>query len=84
MGKNQRYPDLKKAIITKNLTPQKYEVSPAMGNCPAIFETSAGSFVVIGKQLTKEEIQQFGIENRVGEDECVFQIPNDLINIQKP
>mgnify|MGYP000137805111 CR=1 FL=1 len=81
MKTTNRYSDLTSAKIEENLTPKKYEASPAMGNCPAIFKTDTGSYVLIGKALSENEVKQLDIGGRVGDDEIVFQIPADLIKL---
>ena len=48
-----------------------------IGACPAIFETTKSSYILIGK---KGYAKKLGIANRVGKDEFVIEVPKDLID----
>ena len=59
--------------IKKELTPESLKC--LIGACPAIFETTDNSYLVIGK-LKKENAVPKG---RVGSDEVLIEIPKELL-----
>ena len=65
----------KELKITKELTPKG--MGCIVGACPAIFETSKGSYALIGKKLNAKAL---GISHRVGKDELLIEIPRGLID----
>ena len=48
-----------------------------IGACPAIFKTTKGSYVLVGKRVDAKKV---GIANRVAKDEFVIEVPRDLID----
>ncbi len=65
----------KELRITKERTPK--EMLCGIGACPAIFETSRGSYAIIGKTLNAKAL---GISKRVGKDEILIEVPRALID----
>ncbi len=65
----------KELRITKELTPK--EMACGIGACPAIFETSNGSYAIIGKTL---DAKTLGISMRVAKDEVLIEVPKKLID----
>ena len=61
--------------IVKELTPKA--MACGIGACPAIFETSNGSYAIIGKTLNAKTL---GIANRVGKDEILIEVPKTLLD----
>jgi len=63
---------------------KKIEITPTSlrciaAACPAIFKTNKGTYVVIGKKLTKEELTE-EIKNKVGKGEMVIEVPKELFS----
>jgi hypothetical protein len=46
--------------------------------CPAVFETDAGTYVIIGKKLSAEAGQL--VAGRVGADEVVIEVQKAMID----
>lgn len=67
-----------KKLETKiiNVTPNSLNCAGIA--CPSIFKTHKGTYVVIGKMLTKEELTE-EIENKVGEGEIAIEVPEKLL-----
>ncbi|MDE1151817.1 MAG: hypothetical protein PW788_04690 [Micavibrio sp.] len=59
-----------------DITPEAF-VCHTQTCCPAVFETDAGSYVIIGKKLSIEA--QALVEGRVGADEFVIEIPKGML-----
>ena len=62
--------------ILREITPKTLRMC-GIGACPAIFETTKSSYILIGK---KGYAKKLGIANRVGKDEFVIEVPKDLID----
>ena len=61
--------------------PAVYEVRTADcigGACPSV-HTSEDKYYVIGRQLSKQEIEGMGLEKKVGEGETLIEVPKDLL-----
>ena len=61
--------------ILREITPKS--LMCGIGACPAIFETTKGSYVLVGKRVDAKKV---GIANRVSKDEFVIEVPRDLID----
>ena len=57
-------------------TPKKYNC--IIGACPAVFETDQKSYVVIGKVLSKSQVNKL-LKGRVGKDEMAVEFPKGLL-----
>ena len=49
-----------------------------LANCPAIFETDRGTYVVIGKQLSSTQSSKL-LNGRIGPNETAVEIPEELL-----
>lgn len=47
--------------------------------CPSIFKTDKGTYIVVGKKLTKEELTE-EIQGKVGEGEIAIEVPQELFS----
>lgn len=56
------------------ITPKAFKCF--VGACPSVFKTNRGTFILIGKTVNQApEI----VKNKVGSDEFVIEIPQELI-----
>jgi hypothetical protein len=65
--------------------PAIYELTPkqmkcGIGACPSIYSTRESSYLIIGRQLTAEEIKEKGLEKKVGVGEALIEVPKKLID----
>jgi hypothetical protein len=61
----------------KELTPFKHRCGSVGSMCPAVLESSVGTYIIIGKILdldTKNSLSQ-----RIGDDETVIEISAELL-----
>jgi len=49
-----------------------------IGACPAIFETSNGTYLIVGRRVSTEVAEQF--KSRVSPDEEIIEIPKGLLD----
>lgn len=61
----------------KERTPEAFMCSKC-AKCPAVFETENDSYVIIGKILPPEVVQQ--LAGRIGDDEFVIEVPKGMID----
>lgn len=86
---NERY---KLRLIATNCVvgacPTVYEVVDSnciIGGCPGIYakkgkaDTEPQKYVIVGRQLRIEELQESGLAEKVGQGESAVEIPLDLI-----
>ena len=55
-----------------NVTPES--IRCAVGLCPAIYETDQGTYLLVGKQRTVNEVQ-------LGSDEVLIEVPAKLLSL---
>lgn len=60
-------------------TPKSMACGPFAG-CPAVFETDHGTYIVIGKQLSQDQINKY-LAGRVGKNETAIEFPEGLLDI---
>jgi len=60
-----------------DITPTKYQCAPFPG-CPAIFLTSRGTYIVIGKNVSVWEIKELKL--RMAGDENAVEIPRGILD----
>lgn len=61
---------------TKELTPQ--DMDCIIGQCPEIYSSKNKEvYLIIGKIINPSEA---GLEGKVGKDECLIEVPKDLID----
>ena len=68
----------------RNNTPHFKELTPDSVNCgiaacPALFETSSGTYVLIGRAIAADEVASC-LPGRVGEGEAAIEIPRELLS----
>lgn len=66
------------AIYVTNRKPQNSECAGAF--CPTIQEGKDGSYLIIGRQLTSQEIDETGLAKKVGKGEVLIEVPKKLID----
>ena len=66
----------KRKINLNELTPPSMQC--VVGACPAIFETDRETYIIIGKQLTSEQIQEY-FNEKVNSNETAIEVPKKLI-----
>lgn len=49
------------------------------GPCPAVFETDHNTYIVIGTQLTSEQIENL-LKGRIGSGETAVEFPKKLLS----
>lgn len=57
----------------------KSMVCPGLGWCPAVFETDHNTYIVIGTQLTSDQIEKF-LKGRIGSGEIAVEFPKKLLS----
>ena len=60
-----------------DITPAEF-VCNTCAQCPAVLETDAGTYVIIGKKLSASALA--AVEGRVGADEYVIEVPKGMID----
>jgi hypothetical protein len=60
----------------KDITPAEFACATC-SKCPSVFETES-SYVIIGKKLSSAALAM--VENRVGDDEFVVEVPKGMID----
>lgn len=60
----------------KDITPRS--ATCLVGACPALFETDRGTLLVVGRRLSEQEVLE-QLAGRVGQNEWVVEIPQDLL-----
>ena len=66
------------AIYASTKIPQKSECG--FGACPTIQESKTQSYLIIGRQLTPQEIEESGLAKKIGKKEVLIEVPKDLID----
>lgn len=61
----------------RELTPEAMRC--IIGNCPAIFETDRGTYLIIGRKIDMGD-SIGNISARVGENETIIEIPKILLS----
>lgn len=61
----------------KDVTPEAF-VCNTCAACPAVLETEADTYVIIGKKLSAEA--EAAVAGRVGSDEYVIEVPKGMID----
>lgn len=60
----------------KEITPEQFRCHTS-SCCPAVYQKQDGSYVIVGKKLNVNDLQQ--VADRVGDDEYVVEIPKGLL-----
>jgi hypothetical protein len=60
-----------------NVTPAAFECSKC-ASCPAVYETENDSYVIVGKVLPAEVIEQ--LKGKIASDEFVIEVPRGMID----
>ncbi len=63
-------------IKTKDITPSPFAC--AVGACPAVFSTDRGTLLIIGREITKDALEQ-SVRTRVSPSETVVEVPIELL-----
>lgn len=58
-------------------TPTKFRC--LVGACASVFETSRGTYIIVGNKLKMEEIAQ-EVKNKIGDGEIGVEIPKGLLD----
>ena len=61
----------------KDITPKKHRC--VIGACPTIVETDKSSYIIIGKILKSEIINDLELSQKIGKDEIAIEIPKSLL-----
>ena len=61
----------------KNITPDAY-MCHTSNCCPAVYETEAGSYVIVGKKLSAAAMET--VKDRVADDEFVIEVEKGMID----
>lgn len=59
----------------RDLTPKEFDC--LLNLCLRIYETSRGTYVIIGKRVEPKDV---GLEDKVGADELLIEIPRGLLS----
>jgi hypothetical protein len=69
----------------KDITPKKYRCDAVASMCPAIFKTSRGTYIIIGKRIKKEtaigvpEGEEQPLIQKIGQDKVAVEIDQALL-----
>jgi hypothetical protein len=55
----------------------------ALAGCPDLFESTTGSFIAIGKNVTEEVRSRLPADASCGPDECIIEIPRRTLVLAK-
>jgi hypothetical protein len=58
--------------------------TPALYNCPDVFELADGDFAIIGIDMTAEAIAQLPADASCGPDERIVRVPRRILVGAKP
>jgi hypothetical protein len=67
---------IQKPMKYKDITPKSLACMEI--GCPAIFETNAGTFVLIGRKLRKSSVPG-KLSQRIGAGEQAIEVPRELL-----
>jgi hypothetical protein len=69
------------AIYSSDNPPQ--ETTCGIGACPTIQKSKTQSYLIIGRQLSTQEIEKTNLAKKIGKGEVLIEVPKDLIDKMK-
>jgi hypothetical protein len=66
---------MKKKLI--EITPEKFRCGEATPTCPAVFQSNAGTYLIIASAVNLSEHP--GLKHRIGTDETLIEISAELL-----
>lgn len=60
-----------------DITPAQYKCQPGSSMCPAVLQTDAGTYIIIGTRLDMST--EISLSDRIGLDEAAVEIPAEIL-----
>jgi len=63
--------------VKRNLTPKALQCGPVLG-CPAVYELTDGSLLVVGRSVSRSELPE-DVRSKIADDESPVIISKELL-----